>query len=375
MYYPINIVSFPVLRLRLGLLLQTDVPCDHQNHGENSEGHDGVGDIAHQPIGGDETYYTEDPAPLQDASGSEEEHEGEEDQPYYEQDQHLGGQEEERRLSYGLADVSGDVLIHDDRHRYHEDQRHDQTCHERRCGLLDTHAAGILEDHYIALLRTSGFIPISSMSPVMKDTAFEAVTRARNQASSGNPAGAAETLEAYLAMDPHNTGPRLVLANIAIKDLEDEKYGLMQLDIILDLEPENVDAMKAKASYLAQDKRNNRETSVLFERILNVAPSADVYNEYARFLRNQMTDFRKAAENYEEAIRLDPRNYIYHQNYSILLLNDLKDYAKAKTELEILMDMKPGDVMIKRNYEKLMREKFDKDGNVKKKGLLGKLRK
>ena len=31
--------------------------------------------------------------------------------------------------------------------------------------------------------------------------------------------------------------------------------------------------------------------------------------------------------------------------------------------------------MIKRNYEKLMREKFDKDGNVKKKGLLGKLRK
>ncbi len=209
----------------------------------------------------------------------------------------------------------------------------------------------------------------------MKDTAFEAITRARNQASSGNPAGAAETLEAYLATDPHNTGPRLVLANIAIKDLDDEKYGLMQLDIILDLEPENVDAMKAKASYLAQDKRNNKETSVLFERILNVAPSADVYNEYARFLRNQMTDFRKAAEKYEEAIRLDPRNYIYHQNYSILLLNDLKDYAKAKTELEILMDMKPGDVMIKRNYEKLMREKFDKDGNVKKKGLLGKLRK
>ena len=209
----------------------------------------------------------------------------------------------------------------------------------------------------------------------MKDTAFEAITRARNQASSGNPAGAAETLEAYLATDPHNTGPRLVLANIAIKDLDDEKYGLMQLDIILDLEPENVDAMKAKASYLAQDKRNNKETSVLFERILNVAPPADLYNAYARFLRNQMTDFRQAAENYEEAIRLDPRNYIYHQNYSILLLNDLKDYAKAKTELEILMDMKPGDVMIKRNYEKLMREKFDKDGNVKKKGLLGKLRK
>lgn len=209
----------------------------------------------------------------------------------------------------------------------------------------------------------------------MKDSAFEAITKARNQASSGNPEGAVNTLEAYLSTDPHNTAPRLVLANIAIRDLDDEQYGMMQLDIILDLEPENVDAMKAKASYLAQDKKNNKETSVLFERILNVAPSADVYNEFARFLRNQMTDFKKAAENYEEAIRLDPNNYVYHQNYSVLLLNDLKDYPKAKTELEILLDMKPGDVMIKRNYDKLMREKFDKDGNVKKKGLLGKIRK
>lgn len=209
----------------------------------------------------------------------------------------------------------------------------------------------------------------------MKDSAFEAITKARNQASSGNPEGAVNTLEAYLSTDPHNTAPRLVLANIAIRDLDDEQYGMMQLDIILDLEPENVDAMKAKASYLAQDKKNNKETSVLFERILNVAPSADVYNEFARFLRNQMTDFKKAAENYEEAIRLDPKNYVYHQNYSVLLLNDLKDYPKAKTELEILLDMKPGDVMIKRNYDKLMREKFDKDGNVKKKGLLGKIRK
>lgn len=208
----------------------------------------------------------------------------------------------------------------------------------------------------------------------MKDAAFEAITKARNQASSGNPAGAADTLEAYLATDPHNTAPRLVLANIAIRDLDDERYGLMQLDIILDLEPENVDAMKAKASYLAQDKRNNKETSVLFERILNVSPSAEVYNEYARFLRNQMTDFLKAAENYEKAIMMDPRNYIYHQNYSVLLLNDLKDYPKAKSELEILMDMKPGDIMIKRNYDKLMREKFDKDGNVKKKGILGRIR-
>ncbi len=205
----------------------------------------------------------------------------------------------------------------------------------------------------------------------MEDKAFKAVTKARNQASSGNPTGAARTLEEYLATDPHNTGPRLVLANIAFKDLNDREYGMMQLDIVLDLEPDNVEALEAKASVLASDKRNNRETSALFERILELKPSAEAYNGYARFLRNQMTDFKKAAEFYEKAIAADPNNYVYHQNYAVLLLNDLKDYAKARTELELLLELKPSDQSVRKNYDRLMREKFDKEGRLKqKKGLL-----
>lgn len=209
----------------------------------------------------------------------------------------------------------------------------------------------------------------------MNDTAYKAVTRARNQAAGGNPEGAARTLEDYLATDPHNTGPRIVLANIALKDLKRESYGLMQLDIVLDLEPENLDAMKAKASYLAQDKRNNKEVTELFARIVERDSSPDVCSEYARFLRNQMTDFVKAGEYYERAIAADPSNYVYHQNYAALLLNDLKDYPKAKTELETLMELKPMDQNVRSNYEKLMRTKFDRDGNPKKqRGLFGRRR-
>ena len=198
----------------------------------------------------------------------------------------------------------------------------------------------------------------------MSDPAFEAITKARNQASSGNAVGATNTLEAYLATDPHNTKPRMVLAEIAIHDLQDVKYGLMQLDVILDLEPDNVDAMKAKASVLATDKRNNKETDEIFRRLVEISPSGDLYNEYARFLRNQITDFKRSGEFYEKAIATDPTNYVYHQNYAVLLLNDLRDYVKAKSELELLMDMKPGDQKIKSNYDKLMRTKFDKNGNL-----------
>lgn len=199
----------------------------------------------------------------------------------------------------------------------------------------------------------------------MTDPAFDAITRARNQVAGGNPVGGANTLEEYLATDPHNTGPRLVLAKIAIDDMQDLEYGMMQLDVILDLEPENYDAMKAKVSVMARDKRRNADTEELFKRILEGAPSADVYNEYARFARNQLTDFRRAQEYYERAIAMEPNNYAYHQNYAVLLLNDIRDYVKAKTELEALMRLKPDEPIYKKNYDKLMREKFDKAGNLK----------
>ncbi len=70
---------------------------------------------------------------------------------------------------------------------------------------------------------------------------------------------------------------------------------------------------------------------------------------------------------------MDPGNYNYHLNYSVLLLNDLRDYVTAKRELEILLSMRPNDAMVRKNYNKLVREKFDKDGNLKK-SLLGRLK-
>lgn len=208
----------------------------------------------------------------------------------------------------------------------------------------------------------------------MSDAAYEAMSRAKRQADSGNPNGAVDTLEAYLATDPHNTKPRLLLADIAVHKLNDEKYGLMQLDIILDLEPDNVDALKALITVIAKNKKNNRETEARFQRLMELEQSAEVYAEYARFLRNQITDFEKSREYYEKALAMDPRNYATHINYSALLLNDVKDYVKAKSELEYLMTIKPNDVKLRRNYDKLMREKFDSDGNLKQKGIIARLK-
>lgn len=198
------------------------------------------------------------------------------------------------------------------------------------------------------------------------DPAYDACSKAKRQYDSGNIQGAVDTLEEYLKTDPHNCKVRLQLAQHIIYGLKNKEYGMMQLDVILDLDPDYIDALKAQISILAEDKKNNKVTNEKFQRLLKLDPSSDMYNTYARFLRNQMVDFPKAAEYYEKAIAINPNRYEYHQNYSALLLNDIKDYEKAKQELEILMELKPGDYKVKQNYDRLMREKFDKNGNVKK---------
>jgi len=198
------------------------------------------------------------------------------------------------------------------------------------------------------------------------DPAYDACSKAKRQYESGNIQGAVDTLEEYLKADPHNCKVRLQLAQHILYGLKKEEYGLMQLDVIMDIDPDYADGLKAQISYLAENKKNNKVTDEKFQRLLEIEPTADVYNTYARFLRNQMVDFPKAAEYYEKAIALNPNKYEYHQNYAALLLNDLKDYEKAKAELEILMELKPDDWKVKDNYNRLMREKFDANGNVKK---------
>jgi tetratricopeptide (TPR) repeat protein len=203
----------------------------------------------------------------------------------------------------------------------------------------------------------------------MKDPSYEAVSKAKRQAESGNPNGAVETLESYLEKDPRNIKARMELAKVHVYHLKDIDTGIFHMEIVLDTDPENIEAMKAMVTVLAKHKKYNKKTSATYEKLLPLAPEADVYNAYAIFLRMQMTDFKKSAEYYVKAISLKPNDPIYRRNYAVLLLNDLKDYEGARDELETLLRLDPGDVLAKKNYDLLMEKKFDSDGKVKKKTL------
>ena len=206
----------------------------------------------------------------------------------------------------------------------------------------------------------------------MSDPAFEAIKKARNQDQGGNPEGAAKTLEDYLATDPYNVPPRMELARIYNYSLKNRKMALIQLDMILDFDPDNVDALKASTTIKMLDKAKTEEADAEFKRLITlVSESKDpkdfaaVCAVYAVFQRKQKVDFEKAAEYYEKAIAACPDMYEYHQDYAVLLLNDIKDYVKAKHELEEVMRLRPNSDTAKKNYDILMKKKFDKNGNLK----------
>ena len=212
------------------------------------------------------------------------------------------------------------------------------------------------------------------------DPAYDAVTKARNQENGGNPAGAVKTLEDYLATDPHNIYARLELARIYNYGLKNRDQGLFQLQIILDLDPDNIDALKATVTIKSNDKWRRHETDGEFQHLVELvqargdrAEIAAVCSSYAVFLRKQMGDYRKSAEYYEMAIANAPDRYEYHQDYAVLLLNELRDYVGAKRELEEVLRIKPNHVSARQNLDRLMRMKFDENGEPKK-GFLSSLR-
>ena len=199
----------------------------------------------------------------------------------------------------------------------------------------------------------------------MTDAEYEAISKAKRQRDSGNPNGALETLEAYLLKDPYNSKVRMLLSQIAFSCKRDQ-YGLLQLDAIIDYDPDNIEARKALVTVLKKNKRNNKESKELFEFLVEHCPNeADVINSYAVFCKMQLLDFDRAGELYEKAIALEPNKAEYHLNYAILLVNDKKDYVKGREELEKVVQLDPYNVRAKDALDRLIKKKF-KDGKPKK---------
>ena len=207
----------------------------------------------------------------------------------------------------------------------------------------------------------------------MSDPVFETVSKAKRQEESGNPKAAAETLEKFLSENPLSIPPRMELARLYIYRLGDREFGITQLDVILDMDPDNIDALKAATTVMMSDKKYRFRVDEDYTRLVGLVAArndpkefAQVCAAYAVFLRRQMVDFPKSGEYYEKAIAAVPDAYEYHQDYAVLLLNDLKDYPKAKTELEEVLRLKPNSISARKNYNLLMKTKYDKDGNLKK---------
>lgn len=209
---------------------------------------------------------------------------------------------------------------------------------------------------------------MDAISSNMADEAYEAMSKAKRQRDSGNIKGAVATLEAYLEKDPHNTKPRLLLAEILVYGSDSRSYGMMQLDIILDLEPDNHDARKALVTVLKDKRKNVEECDRHYRYLVEHCPGdAELMNSYAIFCKLQLVDFDRAEEFYLRAIALEPRNSGCRMNYAYLLAGDMDRSEDAKEQLETILSYDPSDAKAQKALAQLMERRFNPDGTPKKK--------
>lgn len=209
----------------------------------------------------------------------------------------------------------------------------------------------------------------------MADAAFEARKKAENQRSSKNVKGAIKTLEDYLVTDPHNNRVRMDLAKLYIYDANDVNFGLVQLDTILDIDPDFDDARKALVTVLKRKKKYNKETSMHFSVLLEKYPDdVDLLHSYGIFCREQLLDFTKARECFEKCVSMSPSNKLYRLSYASILANDLREYEEARNQLRIVLELDPSNKKAIDALERLSKRKYRKDKG-RRGGLIGLLTK
>lgn len=209
----------------------------------------------------------------------------------------------------------------------------------------------------------------------MVDEAYKARRKAENQKSSGNIKGAIKTLEDYLVTDPHNNRVRLELARMYIYDDKQEQFGLLQLDAILDIDPDFDDARKALVTVLKRNKRYNDETKGHFEILLAKYPDdPDLLHSWGIFCREQLLDFTQAKQVFAKCVELRPRDESYRLSYASCLANDFREYSEARVQLEAALDINPGNMKTQTALDRLSKRKYRKDKG-RRGGLIGRLTK
>ena len=209
----------------------------------------------------------------------------------------------------------------------------------------------------------------------MADEGFKARQKAENQRSSGNIDGALRTLEDYLITDPHNNRVRMDLARIYIYDAKKVDFGLLQLDAILDIDPDYDDARKALVTILKKNKRYNDETEMHFKILLEKYPDdPDLLHSWGIFCREQLLDFTQAKQVFARCVELRPRDESYRLSYASCLANDFREYSGTRVQLQAALDINPSNMKTQAALKRLEKRKYRKDKG-RRGGLIGRLTK
>ncbi len=121
-----------------------------------------------------------------------------------------------------------------------------------------------------------------------------------------------------------------------------------------------------------QEKDENKKDEIYRLGLERYPENADMYGNYAIFLKNIRKDYDKVEEYYKKAIELDPENANNIGNYALFLKNIHKNYEKAEEYYKKAIELDPESVNNIGNYAIFLsdiRKDYNKAEGYHKKGI------
>lgn len=166
---------------------------------------------------------------------------------------------------------------------------------------------------------------------------------AKNYAALKRYISAVENAQIAVAMDSAKVEYRELLAQIYIYSGQFDK-AIQEYRKILTIDSEHVNSLFTLAQL--QERSNPSESLALYEKILQKkGPSWEILLQIAQ-INSALQRYEKAAEAYEEMLKLDPGNISLKQNLADMYMR-LKQYEKSKKIINDVLENNPDNLFLR----------------------------
>ena len=163
-------------------------------------------------------------------------------------------------------------------------------------------------------------------------------------------------LDSMIVRWPDYSRCYLLKAQVALSDSDTIK-ALKLMDRTIELDPNDIDALAAKAVILLQ-RQEYKESESVYDQAIALSPRQTPYYINRAMARYQQKNLRGAMDDYNTALQLSPDNYLAHYNRALLSMR-VGENNRAIEDFDFVLLKHPNDRLALYNRATLSQQTGD----------------